>query len=124
MPQIPGLADSFANLARIAGADIHESIAKQIAPQGAILRCGSCGRSTARSADAVAEFLRSGWPACCGETMSLDPALHDAANDHRVLRDYDRELAALEECVKAMESVDDGARRRVLDYLQRRFGGE
>ncbi len=31
--------------------------------------CHTCGRS---SLVATADCLRSGWPMCCGETMSLD----------------------------------------------------
>lgn len=117
------LDHDFANLARIAGADIHAGIAKTIAPLGAVLRCTSCSNAKSATAESVEEYLRSGWPACCGLTMYFEPHT-DAGNDEQVLRDYDRELAGLDICVKAFESVDEAARRRMLEYLHKRYGDD
>jgi hypothetical protein len=41
------------------------------ADPGAILKCGACNRTFASSKGEVASYAISGWPQCCGETMSL-----------------------------------------------------
>jgi hypothetical protein len=44
------------------------AIAADLAVFGGILRCGECGGE--RPLDDVAGYLRGGWPAHCGKTMS------------------------------------------------------
>jgi hypothetical protein len=36
-----------------------------------LLRCDPCGRSAVFTDAEFFEFVETGWPACCGETMSL-----------------------------------------------------
>lgn len=39
--------------------------------QARLLRCGKCGRTVECSRAEVLDYLNSGWPKCCGETMTL-----------------------------------------------------
>lgn len=47
-------------------ADAHPSIAR------GWLFCHKCGRFDQHDSRTFAGFFASGWPRCCGETMSLD----------------------------------------------------
>lgn len=50
---------------------LHETMARAAFPPGCILRCYVCKREESMGAHAGAEYLRSGWPLCHGETMEL-----------------------------------------------------
>ena len=39
--------------------------------KGGTLHCRRCGMKTKLSPDRAADYLRKGWPKCCGETMEL-----------------------------------------------------
>jgi hypothetical protein len=47
---------------------LHGAIAADLVTAGGILRCSICG--TERSVGDIASHLRSGWPECCGQTMT------------------------------------------------------
>lgn len=36
-----------------------------------ILRCGECGRTEICSMNELMAYMSSGWPKCCGDTMTL-----------------------------------------------------
>lgn len=36
-----------------------------------ILRCSKCGKSTNITVQEMMEFTATGWPKCCGETMTM-----------------------------------------------------
>jgi hypothetical protein len=36
-----------------------------------ILRCSQCGKCTDCSSDDLLSYMRTGWPKCCGEVMTL-----------------------------------------------------
>ena len=50
---------------------IHGGIAEAAFPDGATLACEKCRREEQATREQCAEYLRSGWPRCCGETMTL-----------------------------------------------------
>jgi hypothetical protein len=39
--------------------------------QARLLRCQTCGRTIECSRTEIIGYLNSGWPKCCGETMTL-----------------------------------------------------
>ena len=49
---------------------IHKTIAKKIAPHGAYVTCEKCGIQEPVD---TAKALASGWPECCGYTMTFVP---------------------------------------------------
>lgn len=54
-------------------AGIHDRIAADVygrTGKGGRVYCRRCGGDQAAD---FAECLRSGWPKCCGETMTIDP---------------------------------------------------
>lgn len=48
----------------------YRDVAKLLAGQ---LVCGRCGRKQELSVEQAAEYLRTGWPKCCGETIQIKP---------------------------------------------------
>ncbi|HJZ90707.1 MAG TPA: hypothetical protein VKE40_07510 [Gemmataceae bacterium] len=40
-------------------------------PAAKVLRCYACGRTVACTEEEVTRYTQTGWPSCCGETMSL-----------------------------------------------------
>jgi hypothetical protein len=36
-----------------------------------ILRCSKCGKITDCSSDDLMNYMRAGWPKCCGDVMTL-----------------------------------------------------
>lgn len=48
----------------------HDTIARDLAGLGGILRCGECGTEDTLTAYGIASYLRDGWPRCCGYTMT------------------------------------------------------
>lgn len=55
------------------------------------LSCDKCAKAQPCSAEQATAFLRSGWPSCCGRTMTLRVASAGAAE--RVARFRARPLA-------------------------------
>ena len=55
---------------------MYESIAERIAPQGAELSCPTCNKLDKITRSKVAEYLATGWPACCGHTMTFNGSAH------------------------------------------------
>lgn len=49
----------------------YEAIARDAFPNGAILGCSKCGSIVEVNSAQCAEFLASGWPSHCGQTMTL-----------------------------------------------------
>jgi hypothetical protein len=47
----------------------HDRIGEELA--GSVLACRACEATRTVSAADAAQFLRTGWPLCCGETMSM-----------------------------------------------------
>lgn len=51
---------------------IHDTIAAQAFPLGIWVRCEVCNDNEwLAPKERVADFLASGWPKCCGQTMSV-----------------------------------------------------
>jgi hypothetical protein len=48
---------------------IHDAIGRDIAGLGGYLRCETCRRVVEFYPSARADYLRRGWPKCCGDTM-------------------------------------------------------
>lgn len=48
---------------------IHGKNANDLAHFGGILRCKRCGKEQSLSTDQIAEYLATGWPMCCNESM-------------------------------------------------------
>jgi hypothetical protein len=48
-----------------------------------LLRCAGCGRTESRPAEELAGLARSGWPVCCGQSLSLVPELSDGPGQDR-----------------------------------------
>ena len=48
---------------------LHDSIARDLAPLGGILRCLKCKNDFPLADGRIADYLRSGWPQCCEQTM-------------------------------------------------------
>lgn len=46
---------------------VHHKIAETIA--GGVLHCAQCQRAETPTDEQVEEYLRRGWPRCCGATM-------------------------------------------------------
>jgi hypothetical protein len=61
------------NFAKLAG--IQESIATDVWPSGAILRCTHplCAHERFATSAECGSYLRSGWPKHCDRTMSIAP---------------------------------------------------
>jgi len=51
--------------------NLHSSIAQDVFPKGAILRCSLCGKEIDCSTIDCGYYLGHGWPVCCGYTMVL-----------------------------------------------------
>ncbi len=51
--------------------NLHSSIAQDVFPKGAILRCSLCGNEIDCSTNDCGYYLGHGWPVCCGYTMVL-----------------------------------------------------
>ena len=49
-------------------AGLHVAITADLSVFGGVVRCGTCGRE--EPADDIAGHVRSGWPKCCGLTMT------------------------------------------------------
>ena len=49
-----------------------DKIAEDVWPNGAILHCKKCGKSTEISSQNCSDYLWNGWPVCCGQTMMLE----------------------------------------------------
>lgn len=65
---MPGPLDGmFEGMARLSGA--HDRIGEELA--GSVLRCRVCSTTRTLTAAEAAQFVRDGWPICCGETMPL-----------------------------------------------------
>ena len=60
------MADLIAEAARLQG--LPAAIGADLAVAGGILRCAECG--TEQPLGDVADHLSSGWPECCGQTMT------------------------------------------------------
>ena len=52
-------------------ANLQRNIAADVWPNGAKLECDECGRTVNATSAECGEYLRSGWPNCCGQTMKL-----------------------------------------------------
>jgi hypothetical protein len=50
---------------------IHDSIAADAFPTGAMLECNTCKDTLFANQEACAQYLRKGWPRCCGKTMTM-----------------------------------------------------
>lgn len=55
---------------------IHAAIAADVSTPDDFLRCRVCGEEWPCTADDFARYLRTGWPTCCGQTMTLDRRAH------------------------------------------------
>ncbi len=55
-------------------ANIQQSIAADVWPNGALLECHDCGYSERITSQQAGSYLRHGWPKHCGRTMSCDNA--------------------------------------------------
>ncbi|MEM7113073.1 MAG: hypothetical protein AAF614_11620 [Chloroflexota bacterium] len=51
--------------------NLHKGIATDVFPDGVSLRCTRCQREIAATNDDVANYLRQGWPRCCGYAMEM-----------------------------------------------------
>lgn len=58
--------DEAQRLARLAG--LHDNLGAEMAGLGGVLRCDRCKREMPMRG--AAGYLRSGWPECCGYTMT------------------------------------------------------
>lgn len=47
---------------------LHEKIGQQLDSMGGYLKCNTCGRE--KSLSGTADYMRTGWPKCCGYTMT------------------------------------------------------
>lgn len=50
---------------------IREDMATAVCKTPRKLRCNGCGDEKKIGKNAVAKYLRKGWPTCCGQTMEL-----------------------------------------------------
>ena len=53
-------------------ASLHQDIANDVWPNGAILRCQECGHEVEISAEDCARYLKLGWPKHCGRGMLVE----------------------------------------------------
>jgi len=74
------MTDLIAEVKRLQG--LPGAIAADLATAGGILRCGECG--TEQAPGDVAHHLTSGWPQCCGLTMTWVTARMLAAESRQV----------------------------------------
>jgi hypothetical protein len=49
----------------------------------AILRCSVCHRTAEAARDDILAFVKTGWPQCCGEFMSILPSTGRSPDDGR-----------------------------------------
>lgn len=52
--------------------DLHNSIAQDVFPNGAILRCSECGVEKDVSTEECGYYLGHGWPICCELAMTME----------------------------------------------------
>ena len=52
--------------------NLHNNIANDIAPPKSLLICTQCHKRVTITRANVANYLRSGWPECCGLTMTWE----------------------------------------------------
>jgi len=50
---------------------IQLKIAKDVWPNGTLLKCSICGKEQQASSDDCGYYLRCGWPKCCQKTMGI-----------------------------------------------------
>jgi hypothetical protein len=123
--------------------DLHEKIARDMAPKGGRLRCKRCDNAGPIGPGEIARYLKVGWPSCCEDQMTLDVHVDDLqgaqagrpgqgvpgealaiehAND-TLLRNYDAEMRALEGCSSALGPIKDdpAALDRIYSYLAAKF---
>ena len=48
---------------------IHTKLARDVYPNGGLLHCLKCGREQHFTTEDAAQYLKSGWPRCCGLSM-------------------------------------------------------
>lgn len=53
-----------------AAAGVHNAIASSL--EGITCRCKLCDSKHTPTRAAIADYLRNGWPKCCGQTMYVD----------------------------------------------------
>jgi hypothetical protein len=53
-------------------ANIHRSIASDVWPNGAVLKCVVCSHTEEITSAQAASCLRTGWPSHCDRTMACD----------------------------------------------------
>lgn len=51
--------------------NLHNAVAQDVFPNGAILQCSVCGKEIDCSTSDCSYYLGHGWPTCCGYTMTL-----------------------------------------------------
>lgn len=61
-----------AKLAQLGG--IHRTIAQDVWPHGAILKCVVCSHERPITSEQAASCLRTGWPSHCDRTMACEKA--------------------------------------------------
>jgi hypothetical protein len=68
-PRVLEGGDVIAKAKQLVG--IHDSIAADAFPTGAMLRCNTCEDTLFANEKSCAQYLRKGWPRCCGKTMTM-----------------------------------------------------
>lgn len=106
------MTDLITEVKRLQG--LPGAIAADLATAGGILRCGECG--TEQPLGDVAHHLTSGWPQCCGLTMTWVTAKLLAAESREVPAGY--HLEAVPE-----SSLSSGGRWRLATGKRCRGGG-
>lgn len=70
VPEVGGM-NNFKNVIEKAQS-LHGSIAQDVFPNGAVLRCSICGNESNITTNDCAYYLGHGWPKCCELAMTLE----------------------------------------------------
>ena len=52
--------------------NLHENISSDVWPNGGTLECRKCGEKREVTSKECGEYLKDGWPKCCGSTMCIE----------------------------------------------------
>jgi hypothetical protein len=58
----------------IKASGVHKKIVLEVWPHGVIARCPACGNTLHLDVDETINCLATGWPKCCGHSMTISEA--------------------------------------------------